>query len=201
MSPTPRSPWSMKLARVVPSVLIVLLASVVAQILPGCSDGPAPRSLVAVESVNNNAILNSDVYNNGSDKERGTADDFIPEEQVPIVVRNIPHDAGLRIRANGAFSTVVIQRYEVRFGGDVNLPSFGGSLYLRVPSGGSASASVVVIPASYKVSPPLDAIIVGSIGEYRLNASVTLFGYEEDSEDPITATGTLAVNVADWMDE
>ncbi len=179
---------------VMPSILILsafLLAA-------GCSDDSAPRSTATIESINNNEILDSDVYNNGSDDQRGTDDDFIVEDQVSIVVRNRPHDVGLNLRANGPYGAVVFDRYEIRFNGDESLPPLFGGLHLRVVTGATATGEVTVIPAGYKVVAPLLALNDG--GEIRVNAQLTLRGKEEDSGEEVVATAVLPVHCANWGD-
>ena len=136
---------------VIPSAILLALALVA----PGCSDDSAPRSIVTVETINQSQVLDSDVYNNGSDKLPGTEDDFIIEDQVSVVIRNRPHDAGLNIRANGPFSSVVFERYEVRFTGDETLAPLFGAIHLRVASGATGTGIVTVVPAGYKTMPPL----------------------------------------------
>jgi len=168
-------------------------------LLPGCSSDSAPRSTLSVESINDNSSLSSDVYSLGADQTLGTADDNVPEEQVPIVVRNMPHDSSLRIRPNGPFSTVTLDRYEVHYSGDVSLPTFVGSIHLIVPSGTTADANLVVLPGSYKIVPPLSALVAG--GEIHLDADVIVFGTEQDSGAKITTHATLNIEVANWADK
>ncbi|MBM3286106.1 MAG: hypothetical protein FJY88_01965 [Candidatus Eisenbacteria bacterium] len=166
----------------------------------GCSDDSAPRSSVNIESINGNEVLDSDVYNNGDDGEPGTDDDFIVEDQVPIVLRNRPHDAGLSMRANGPFGAVVLNRYSVRLPSELELPNISGGLYLRIPSGSTAIGEVTVIPAEYKQAPPLDQLAYLG-GEIRFTAEITLYGVEEDSREEVVVKGSLPVHCANWGDE
>ncbi len=174
----------------------VLLALVL--VAPGCSDDAAPRSTVTVETINQSQVLDSDVYNNGGDKLPGTDDDFIIEDQVSVLIRNRPHDAGLNIRANGPFSAVVFDRYEVRFSGDETLAPLFGAIHLRVASGATGTGIVTIIPAGYKTMPPLLVLRAG--GEMRFTAEVTLIGTEEDSDDEVRATASFPVHCANWTD-
>jgi len=182
-------PWIASLV----SIICVML------ILPGCSNQSAPRSTIVVESVNNNGFLNSDVYSLGADEQMGTADDNIPEEAVPIIVRNDPQDASLNVHPNGAFSTVTIERYEVRYSGDADLPTFSAATHLVVPTGSTVTGSLVLLPASYKIAPPLDVLVNG--GEIHLNADVVLFGVEADSDTRTTTHASISINVANWADK
>jgi hypothetical protein len=174
------------------AIWIVLLTA------PGCSDESSPRSVVTVDTINQSQVLDSDVYNNGEDKISGTDDDFIVEDQVSIVIRNRPHDAILSIKPNGPFSTVVFNRYEVRFQGDESLAPLIGSLHLRVASGGTASGVVTIVPAGYKGMPPL--VLLRDGGEMLFAAEVTLIGTEEDSGDEVRAEATIPVHCANWVD-
>ncbi len=177
------------------SVLPVLFC-----LMSGCSDDSAPRSSVTVESINNGETLDSDVYNNGPDDLPGTGDDYIVEDQVPVVLRNLPHDSGLDINANGPFGAVVFDRYEVRFEGDETLAPLFGSWYLRVPSGSAATGEVTVVPASYKMVPPLSTL-AGEQSELLFTAKILLIGVEEDSQDEVIVEVGLPVNAANWGDD
>jgi hypothetical protein len=174
----------------------VLLA--LAIVAPGCSDDSAPRSTVTIETINQSQVLDSDVYNNGEDKLPNTEDDYIIEDQVPVLIRNRPHDAGLNIRANGPFSSVVFERYEIRFTGDETLAPLFGAIHLRVASGATGTGIVTIVPAGYKEMPPL--IVLRGGGEMRFSAEVTLIGREEDSDDEVRATAVIPVHCANWTD-
>ena len=187
-------------ARAVPWIVsLVSIPCLLLLVLPGCSSDSAPRSSLVVQSVNDNGVLSSDVYSNGADELYGTEDDNIPEEQIPITLRNDPHDADLGMHTNGPFSSVMLERYEVRYSGGAALPTYGGAMHLIVPSGSTASATIVALPGSYKIAPPLDALVAG--GEITLNAEIVLFGVEEDSGDRVTAHANLSINVANWADK
>jgi hypothetical protein len=183
----------------VSSVFVSVMLIGLALLAPGCSDDSEPRSVVDVETVNAGQVLDSDVYNNGADKLAGTEDDFILEDQVQIVIRNRPHDSALNIRTNGPFSSVVFERYEIHFQGDETLSPLFGSIHLRIASGATGTGIVTVVPAGYKVMPPLSPLRTG--GELRFSAEITLIGYEEDSNDEVRAVATMPVHCANWTDE
>lgn len=166
----------------------------------GCSDDSAPRSSVVLESINANQTLDSDVYNNGEDGQFGTEDDFIIEDQVAVILRNRPHDSGINIDPDGAFAAVVFHRYEIRFTGDESLTPVVGAMHLRVPTQTSGQGEITVIPAAYKITPPLSTILTQG-GEIRLVANITLIGTEEDSNDEVIVEGTLPVHIANWGDD
>jgi hypothetical protein len=178
---------------------LFVVFAVVALMASGCSDDSAPRSVLTIDLINDGQILTSDVYNNGDDGNPGTDDDFILEDQVAVVIRNRPHDVGLNVRGNGPFGAVVLQRYEVRFSGEENLPPLFGSMHSRILSGSTSSTEVTVVPAAYKITPPLVTLLSG--GEIRVNAEITLIGEEEDSGDQVTVKATLPVHCANWGDE
>lgn len=177
-------------------LLVLLLGGLM---VLSCSDDSAPRSTVSLDSINGNESLDSDVYNNGEDGEPGTNDDSIFEDQVAIVLRNRPHDAGLDVAANGPFGAVIFTRYQVRFTGDDALPQVSQAMYLRVPTGSSVSGEITIVPAAYKTIPPLVGLRQG--GEILLNAELTLIGEEEDSHDEVVVTGVLPVHCANWGDK
>lgn len=189
------------MSRLKTQFLVPLFVLAVAGLLASsCSDDSAPRSTIIVDSINNGEILNSDLYNNGDDRQFDTDDDFIVEDQVVIQLRNRAHDPGLSIDPNGPFGAVVFYRYEVRFRGEESLPTIHGGLHLRVPSGVSKQGTIVIVPASYKLAPPL--LTIWQLGEeLRLDADITLFGEESDSEEEVIVEATLPVHCADWADE
>ena len=181
------------------SVLVLALA-IVALIALSCSDDSAPRSTVTIDSINGGEILDCDLYNNGDDNQQGTGDDFIVEDQVSVLMRNRPHDAGLTIDPNGPFGAVVFHRCDVRFTGDEALAPVSSALHLRVPSGSTVQGEILVVPAAYKIAPPLFNILQDG-GEIRLEAHITLIGEEEDSHDEVIVTAILPVHCANWADE
>lgn len=181
------------------SVLAFAIA-VAAVLALSCADESAPRSTVTIDSINGGEILDCDLYNNGDDNQQGTDDDFIVEDQVTVELRNRPHDAGLTIDPNGPFGAVVFHRCEVRFTGDESLPPVTSSMHLRVPSGRTVQGEILVVPAAYKIEPPLLNILENG-GEIRLDAHITLVGEEEDSNDEVIATAVLPVHCANWADE
>jgi hypothetical protein len=178
------------------ALLVLILGGLLAF---SCSDDSAPRSTVSIDSINGNESLDSDVYNNGDDREPGTDDDAIFEDQVAIVVRNRPHDSALAIKSNGPFGAVIFTRYEVRFTGDDTLPQVSGAMYLRAPSGSTVTGEITIVPLAYKSVAPLLGLRQG--GEILLNAEVTLIGEEDDSHDEITVKAVLPVHCANWEDK
>jgi len=166
--------------------------------LAGCSEDSVPRSVLIIESINDNEVLDSDVYNNGEDDEPGTADDFVREDQVSIVIRNRPHDRVVNLDPDGPFGAVVLNRYEIRFRGDETLPALAGAIHLRIPSGSTETGEITVIPSGYKVVPPLVGLLLG--GEIQLVAEITLIGEEDDSHDRVEVKAQLPVHVANWVD-
>jgi len=186
---------------IISTVLTAVLSTAwiaLAVIATGCSDDSSPRSVVSVETINEGQVLDSDVYNNGSDQLPGTEDDYIIEDQVAVVIQNRPHDIGLEIRPNGPFGAVVFDRYEVRFSGEETLSPLFGAIHLRVLSGGTGTGIVTVVPAGYKSMPPLLALRTG--GEMFFECEVTLIGTEEDSKDEVRAIASIPVHCANWAD-
>jgi len=189
------------MSRLITKFLVPIFVLAAAGLLASsCSDDSAPRSTIIIDSINDGKILNSDLYNNGQDKQFDTEDDYIVEDQVVVQLRNRAHDAGLTIDPNGPFGAVVFYRYEVRFRGDESLPTIYSGLHLRVPAGTSKQGEIVIVPASYKTAPPL-LTIRQLQEEIRLEADITFIGEEEDSEEEVRVTATLPVHCADWADE
>jgi len=170
--------------------------------LLGCSDDDRLRSNVALESINGGEAIQSDVFSLGKDIE-DPRDDFVPEDEISVVFRNTPLDPALTPEPNMPFGDVVITKYLVQFDvPDADLASFGGGMYVKIPSGETAESFVTAVPALYKMQPPLVQLIQGGgVGEITGMAYFTFWGHEVQTGDEFTIKTSLVCNFADFSDE
>jgi hypothetical protein len=174
-------------------VLVPLAFSTVALLgclAAGCSDTSAPRSIVRVTAINENLPLQSDVV--GGTEEAPT----VKEDAISMSVNNVPHDATLTLTANGQFGYVVLDRYEIRFVSQEPIEPVTGALGWTVPTGQTVSGSIIVVPASLKVVPPL--VVLRQGGEFQTTAKLTIIGHEADSWRAVRVCASFPVNFANW---
>lgn len=156
----------------------------------GCSDSSSPRSVVRVDSINENQPLQSDVV------ESSGSQYSVMEDAVLMTVSNEPHDASLSIDPDGPFGRVVLERYTINFECEESIQEVSGALGWIVPSGEQVSGSIVIVPAQLKLVAPLVALI--SAGEIQATAHVTVYGREATSDDEVRFEASLPVHFANW---
>jgi hypothetical protein len=156
----------------------------------GCSDTAAARSVLRVNSINDNRPLQSDVVG-------GTAvSPIVFEDAIVVSMSNTPHDAALNLAAGKPFGYVTLDRYEIRFEGPELIAPVTGSLGWTVETGQTVTGSLIAVPASLKVAPPLVALRQG--GEFQVTARLTIIGHEADSERVVKVEASFPVNFANW---
>ena len=176
--------------RIAASVLgFVLLGCLAA----GCSDSSAPRSVLSVVEINENQPLSSDVAE--------VVDTMytVREDAVALIVRNNPHDGVLDLTEEEPYGYVTLDRYEIRFVSSEAIPPVTGALGWTVRSGDDTAGSIVIVPASHKVQPPLLSLRRG--GEIQATALVTITGHEATSGYTVKVETSFPVNFANWADE
>ena len=174
-----------------------LLAPLIALVLTGllaggCADGRQTRSNVQVVLVNNNNPLESDVL-----KDTGGAGTVV-EDAVSIQIRDTASDSLLTLKPNGPYGSVVLDRYDVQFQSDEDIPPVSGTLGWTVHVGETVTGNIVIVPAALKAEPPLVGLDAG--GEIQAVAKVTIQGHEANSNYNVTTQFTLQVNFANWTD-
>jgi hypothetical protein len=165
--------------------------------LVGCGDD-TPRSDVQIYSVNGNSALQSDVLNLGEDALPGTADDFVPEDEIYVVFGNYPSDTQTPANPTGAFGRVTMTRYRVSFQSEDAIPSYVGGMNAVVAQNDTSGAAIVVVPGAYKVESPLVELNAG--GELLSTARLECWGYEQTSGDSIYTRADFVVNFAQFGD-
>jgi hypothetical protein len=152
-------------------------------------------------SINEDTPLAADVYHNGDDEMFGTADDFIPEDWIPVVFRA---RRGSRITNDSYFGRFLVTHYTVlwsRTDGGTALPAamdVTGAMNLEVLVSKEAGAAVLVVPFINKTIPEIAPLVGG--GEIRAIAHFTFYGYEAISGAEQEISASLAVNFGNFTD-
>ena len=128
--------------------------------LVGCAgdNGDLARNFVQVASVNDNAPLFADVYNNGQNTAVDfTKDDYIPADAIAVTFTSQTADGSLTMDPAKPFGTVQFTRYTVDFkdndlnhDGQNDVNDIDGPMNLVVPVDGEATGGVLVVPAGVK---------------------------------------------------
>lgn len=196
-------------SRLLVLVCACLLLTLIAA--PGCDDENQPRSRVEIVRIatSGTAIdlystpFLSDVVDSGADGDPGTEDDVVYEDQLLVTIENQPSSPQLVLDPDGAFGSVVLTGYRVDFDVDgqtlESVDPVVGSLHLIVPTGTKRMAAIVAVTAALKTQPPLSSLALSG-GELMGSARITFTGYEETSEEDVSATGTIQIHFANWVD-
>ena len=195
----------------------VLSAVVLGVGLAGCTPDQNTRNIVEVYSINDNLPLLSDVYNNGKNL-TSVSDDFIPSDVVEVTFISRAHDNTTSIAPGGPFGTVTITSYDVMYGaaggagadldgdGTIDLANFTANLNAVVPTGGSATAAVLIISGAQKSVPPISCLGPAGGGctttsnEFTVNVTVVFHGKEETSDADVTFQTGLLVRIGQYAD-
>ena len=177
--------------------------------LAGCSDDESqPRSRVTITRIADieedadlsTGVFLSDILDAGDDQTPLTADDIFFEDAILVTVENTPSSDLLALKPGGPFGSVTFTSYRIDYDVDgESIAPLTGGLQLVVPTGGKATARIVLVTALAKTQPPL-ITLVASGDELAGTASLTLRGTEQDSNEPIVATAAIAIHFADWAD-
>ncbi|MCK4414053.1 MAG: hypothetical protein KAY32_10960 [Candidatus Eisenbacteria sp.] len=188
---------------------IGLVAAVPLGLVTGCQDENQPRSRVRIVQIMGaedsedlaGSVFQSDVLDAGQDGIPGTADDGVVEDELLVAVENRPSSTSLVLEPDGPFGSVVITHYRVTFAiAGEQLDPVEGALQLIVPTGSERVAGIVAVTALAKTQPPLSTLAAIG-GELFATATLTLTGYEETSEDEVSASASFQVHFADWAEE
>ena len=181
----------MKCNRLVLAGLMVLaVASIFA--LGGCTS-ESTRAVLTVVSLNGGHTYYSDVLN-----EADSTKIFIPVDEIPFVLGNIPNDGGAPLEPGSPFSEIVVTGYTVSYSNGVFSPISGG-LSLRIPSGGTGAGTITISSPSEK------GAYIGAPSTITSTATITFTGYNRingsNNGDTVSAFGTLTVQVDNFGDE
>jgi hypothetical protein len=183
------------------SILIITVLAAFAASLMGCVESEEYRSVVFVSGIADNAPVFSDVYNNGDPAD--PSDDFIREDWIGVTFYNRPYHPIVSTAEGAPYHEFVVTRYRIEFertdGGSPTIAPLDGAMSTVVQSEEYASATILLVPASYKVSPPLDGLLVS--GEISTIAHVTFTGHEIGSSREQTFSASVNVNFANFVDE
>jgi hypothetical protein len=171
---------------------VALLAVVAAMAMGGCTD-ESSRNTLTVISINEGNAYFSDLIN-----EADSTHIFIPVDEVPIKLGNIPNGGGDPIAPGDPFSEIVVTGYTVTYSNGIFSPVTGG-LNIRVPSGGEATGSIVLSNSSEKA-----ALLTSMSGTVTTIATVRFTGYNYSNGyrngDSVWAEATLTVQVGNFGD-
>jgi len=187
--------------------LIALLALTVVLAF-GCEDRDAARSrlvvsaLVPAEGTSNlvTAPYQSDIRDAGEDGELLTADDAVYEDLVVLTLENQARSGQLALDPSGPFGSVTLTSYRVDYDlPDEQLEPLVGAVHAVVPTGESVTLSLVLVTAQAKVEPPLYTLLTTG-QELQGNATLTVYGTEETSDESVTVSAAIRVHFANWAD-
>jgi hypothetical protein len=161
--------------------------------MSGCTD-TSSRNTLTVVSVNNGNAYFSDLINTAD-----TTKPYIPVDEVPIKLGNIPNGGGAPLAPGDPYSEIVVTGYTVTWDNGIYQPLTGG-LNLRISSGGTADGSIVLDNSVEK------AALLGSMGGSTVStvARVHFIGYNYidgiRNGDSVWADAAVTVQVGNFGD-
>lgn len=176
----------MRVERILATFGSALFAAVV---LAGCSGDDAVRSRLWVAEINENEALTSDVVASS-----GT----VFEDEVIVLINNDPRP-GSNLSPGGPYSFFTIDRYEIEFEAEEEIPPVSGGLGWTVETGTQFEGALTVVPAQHKLEPPLIGLATMA-AELQSTANITFYGHEADSDHELVFTTRLQINFANWTD-
>ena len=168
-------------------IVLAAVALVAAFGMSACTD-ESSRHLLTVESVNGGNVYFSDLL---------TDSGGVVADAATVTFGNIPNGGGDPLAPGEPFSVIVVTGYTVTYDNGV-YPAYSGGLTVRVPSGGTAEASIGLSDIGVKAS--LNPFLATST-----TARITFRGYNEtygvNNGEGVTAYASLSVQVANFKDE
>jgi len=161
--------------------------------MSGCTD-TSSRNTLTVVSVNNGNTYFSDLINQAD-----TTKPFIPVDEVPIKLGNIPNGGGAPLAPGDPYSEIVVTGYTVTYDDGIYTPVTGG-LNLRIPSGGSTEGTIILSNSVEK------SALLGSMGGGTVStiARIHFIGYNYidgiRNGDSVWADAALTVQVGNFGD-
>ena len=169
---------------------LALLVVAAAFAVTGCTS-ESSRNTLTVVSLNDGNAFASDLLN-----EADTSKTYIPVDDIPVKLGNIPNGGGTPISPGEPFSEIVVTGYTVTYANGIYSPVSGG-MNLRVPSGGTAEGSIALSNIADKAALPLTTASTTT-------ATVHFTGYNYAngirSGDSVWAEATITVQVANFGD-
>jgi hypothetical protein len=183
----------------------------------GCDNDPEQnRSVVTVASINGNAPLLSDVWEQGAkilDEDTVyTADDHIREDWVPVVFYNRPYNSVIAASPGSPHGDFLVTHYRIHWvrtdGGVQTLPDHEAGLSILVPSDEFVEGLIQVVTFENKVTqfihdlcywPPLNCN--NSNDEIFMRAEITFYGHELGTDRETEIETQLGVSFADLVVE
>jgi hypothetical protein len=186
--------------------LITLMALVMGLVaLSGCSDNSNElQNLVCeVHSVNDGSPLLMAALNLGNDGIRGTDDDFVPIDFVPVLFRARALAESVNIPEDGAYSSFIITSYDLTWTTtdpnapvgltDYNVTGALASLQVRIDS--DAIMDFLVGPMEMKGATWFQDILAGTAPPFTARANFSFNGHVSGTDHEVSVPGGLTVNV------
>lgn len=174
--------------------ILTALLTALAIVVIGCgSDDPQQnRSVIYIESLNNNvAPVVSDIITNGT----------VYPDAVDVVFRNRPYSRIIVTAPDEPYGYFEFTSYTVEWsrpdGGPVPA-SYTAGMGLSVPSGYNAESNITIVTWEMKANPPLSTIPANT--EVNANARITFVGHEVGSDKDIEVVANIGVIFADFAD-
>lgn len=161
---------------------------------PGGQSSNLTNSIVSITSINNNAVLQSDIIDGGS-----STDDFVTVE-----LTSQPRDLGdivpTELHGDSSFDTITFHSYHIshrRSDGGPNPASFTMGTHLSLPaSTSSKTAELVVVRAFDKERSPLREL--QDDGQIVTTSTLTLYG-EDGYGNDVAVSGSLIISFGNFQ--
>jgi hypothetical protein len=185
----------------------------VGAVLIGCDENSNydARTVVFVESINENAPFFSDVLNQGDSLfmpdgvTYKTDDDYIEEDFVLVEFHNRPYNNTVNIKASN-LGDFLVTDYTVEYTvtsstlptAPMPVPTFVGRMSTLVPATESVTAAVPIVPLYTKAIDPLVGMHYTN-DELITYATITFRGHEVQSKREVEFSAGLTVHFADEL--
>lgn len=165
---------------------LAALATIVLLGLSGCTS-TSTRAILTVDSVNGGNVFYSDLVSDSG---------LVVADAAKVVFGNIQNDGGAPLEAGAPFSEIVVTGYTVTYDSGIYAPVTAG-LTARVPSGGTAEASISMSDLASKAAVPTN-ISASTTARIKFTGFVHTNG--GNNGDRVTATASVPVVIANFKD-
>ncbi len=168
------------------------LTAVTALLFIGGCTSMSTRADLHVVNVNDGKTYFSDLIN-----EADSLHPFIPVDQVLVKFSNVQHDGGLPVQPGTGFDEIIVDHYSVTYNNGI-FSALDGGLNVTIPSGGEATAAIVISNPSEK------GALLGSITTtVTATARIDFTGWVRttgNDGERVSATAYLTVQVDNFGD-
>jgi len=173
-------------------LLLLMIVAFVGAIVVGCQDSAEEsRSVITVQSINDNAPVFSDVLSDSM---------TVVEDWVDVTFYNRPYN-GLVVTGPGMpYNEFLVSRYHIEFtrtdGSTSVPPPFDAAMTSFIESEEFGFATIKLVPAGYKTIAPLSGLVGG--GSIDLIANITFYGSEVGNTEEKSFTAAVSISAANW---